>query len=357
MRSRKQSVPEGVSTPFSLSHDTHTSSDMSRYQSLLAEMSSSSSSSSSPQSTTFVTTDRLLQTRLNTSHAAAMAAVKRTHAAAMEAATDTSLPVPRLESGEWHIEQMRQKTAALPPPSYYPDELRHQTHTLEQLEQQLRTGRLDIPLFSAQEMQSQCCEAGTYDITASSRVTYPPCAWAEQGRCWMQRMRFDRNNNNESSQLILQQLMYKDEFQELLRTGSPPRTHRCCIVCASQSLIDAAVFHRSNRYFDVPGGEVSSSSSTNVVALRQLFRNAVDVEGGFQSQHVMMPDRSTIECFVCPFVAFSPSFIQVRTMHDARGRERRWLDLSAMTWNNMTAERLAAQSMPPLTGENLRDFC
>lgn len=232
---------------------------------------------------------------------------------------------------------MRQRLADLPRPRLVMEQdMRTDSADIQHL---LRQRRVMLPVLTASFESMLLAEAGSHTIpmeTGPAReLTFPECARGAQ--CIGNTHRLHGFPEKKPG-VVLTALMFPEEYQMFLETGTAPLERRPCILCCRAHLTHFILSLRPN--FQRLNGVDTGFTC-------QLYRNLQDDPDGYFSQFMLRPVATRYEGFMDCIVGYHHS--QLRAFRDPEQGGRWVIDQSGMVY-----EEPPAPHVQP--GETFRDF-
>lgn len=282
---------------------------------------------------------------------------------------DTRVPFDKTVVGSQlrlleHIEQCRTNpiqhtifnlmTSQLVAPTYTdpmcPDEYRSQEEIIQRLKKRqgfylnvLESSHADIFLY----------QSGPFRVSEYRVRNFPPCMYGVDCFCNRGKIKCDTNSSN-AKPFIGRELMFPSEYQVFISTGSKSyQGVRPCVVCCRYALCQYVPQYRAKKSLASRGSTdtvnwpvVAESKDTDPPL--QLFREKMDVEGGYLSSCMLKPNPGQWEGFIDPIAMVILSRMTIR----AKQNDGKWVcfvDQDLLKYQPETKEQ-------PRTGETMSGF-
>lgn len=227
----------------------------------------------------------------------------------------------------------------------------------EQLTQELLQDTLTLQVMTSDLESQLLAESGRWKMPSNGKIyDFPPCPNDQKCRCMLSRV------VDQPRGFVGTALMYDFEYSIFLKTNTPPRARRPCIMCCRFILMDYLLLVRSLKAKaseailseeeeakepDMPL-QLPEEEKTQVY---QLFQNLVDKPGGYRREFLLFPEPN--EPLVEPIVTPNRSFLVCRPMPGTAVKEgkgcRLRMDQDSIVWK-------ADSVTVPRVGENLQRF-
>jgi hypothetical protein len=246
----------------------------------------------------------------------------------------------------WNVQRMQDYVSKLYLPSFQAAADQPQQWTHEMMENMTHMNTLVLPIFTAEHEQKLLWEAGRWANEKGYLRDYPPCS--RKAKC-LAVVKPDFVGQR-GQPLVVMQAMLPSELHDLEESNKKPHEERPCLLCLRQSVGEYAMTVRME---GIMGGDITHPSQVPLgnrlhweagqlpvwhtdtkqwVRRRvvQTYRNLYNARGGYKERHVLLPENGLP--LVDP-VAMN-SFSHMRVCVDNKKQGRRWIDQSAMVWED-----------------------
>jgi hypothetical protein len=285
-------------------------------------------------------------------------------------ALDTRVPFDKTVVGSQlrlleHVEQCRSNPiqhtifnlmkSQLVAPTYIdpmcPDEYRSQEEIIDRLKRRqgfylhvLESSHADIFLY----------QSGPFRVSEYRVRNFPPCMNGVDCFCNRGKIKCDTNTN--AKPFIGRELMFAHEYQIFINTGSKSyQGVRPCVICCRYALCQYVPQYRAKKSLASRGSTTTDTVNWPVVAEPkdtdpplQLFREKMDVEGGYLSSCMLKPNPGQWEGFIDPISMVILSRMTIR----AKQNDGKWVcyvDQDLLKYQPEIKEQ-------PRTGETMSGF-
>jgi len=270
----------------------------------------------------------------------------------------------------WQLTELLKKIRTLKPPRFFfrdPKASDEQTltansqYTQENYNDMLRDGVLDLCEQDSVIENDLLCESGYWTHVALEaqysdyrKFAFPPCANGDE--CIGCNERFYKLIKNCNAPILLTQVLFRDEYLDLLRKGrvDPGIPKRPCVLCCRYTLGDWITFLRANTMMGLRERSTIGSNPTpntnqfdqfelRTKQVHQFYRNPEDCKNGYSREFMIQPKNN--EPIIAPLVALNLTMLQMKTLPNGR----RAIDQSALLYK-------PPEKPVPRTAENMRVF-
>lgn len=187
-----------------------------------------------------------------------------------------------------------------------PNEYRSQEEIIERLKNRqgfylniLDSSHADIMLY----------QAGPFRVSEYRIRNFPPCMFKEN--CFINRGKIKCDTN--AKPFIGRELMFPDEYQHFIKTGTKNyQGVRPCVICCRYALCLYVPQLRAKTSAASRGDTVNWPRPDGENPPLQLFREKMDVEGGYLSSCMLKPNPGRWEGFIDPIAMVILSRMTIR---------------------------------------------
>jgi len=166
---------------------------------------------------------------------------------------------------------------------------------------------------------------------------YPPCSHAATKTCVWQTFASRLLPGHTQSGAVGTMTFTVEEYRQFKETGRPPPMSRPCVLCSRRDLQNFLLIVHSD----------SDKITVDPTCCYQLFRNLMDVSGGYFREYCLVPVSDRYCGFMDPVAVFRFSLLKC----DASASNHRLrIDQTPMVWRGIPRE------VKPHLGESVADF-
>jgi hypothetical protein len=224
----------------------------------------------------------------------------------------------------WESEAFAEDLRNVPLPDYYLENDNSRSVTSTIVQQQLRNGRFDLLVQTAQHECELLKEAGQFRHSNGRVYQFPACVNGKECVAG----KGDLLITGLSQPIVLMGFMFESEYTEFLHSSKAPKGIRPCVLCCRCHLVRLTMTFRG---IVMRGGDGllvkdGAENERRVTQILQCYRNLEDAEGGYFREYMLHPQLN--EPMIDPIVRMNK--LRLRANKDEHGR---WcIDQSALIY-------------------------